>query len=601
METINNVHIQFAGFFGSAPLRPYAYLLSKKLAEGHICVPLDEIGPSFDDDPFFAGTTEVAARAVLNDEPLVTTLGKSVQPFVLHNDKLYLQRYFHYESLILERILQFISSEAGQLNERLEALDAHRADILALPGFVSVPAAGQLPWQSAAVISGALNNFTIITGGPGTGKTTTVSRLLSVLFLLNPALKVGLAAPTGKAAARMAESLKASARASGSNNELFATLQPATIHRLLRNVPGTTRFRYNRSNPLPHDIVIVDESSMIDVALFAKLLDAIGPHTRLIMLGDKDQLASVEAGSLFGDLCQAADSINRFSNTRAGFINSFAPSSAHHFTSTDIRGPVPMLSGHIIELQYSHRFSADKGIGRLSQAVIQNDTTIINQFLDGSTNDPEVIIDEQDSREVFESFILGYQEYISEKDVLAALRKLNRLRVLCAVREGDQGLYTMNRHIEEFLRRKGLIRQAGDFYENRPIMVTRNNYRLGLFNGDTGILRYDEKGVLRAWFENAEGTLVSVLPLYLTQIETVFAMTIHKSQGSEFDSVMIVLPAHHQAGLLTRELLYTAITRAKTKVVIRATREIILQTAEQQVNRGSGISDRLKQLSTLKD
>jgi exodeoxyribonuclease V alpha subunit len=454
---------------------------------------------------------------------------------------------------------------------------------------------GHLPWQTAAAISGALNNFTIITGGPGTGKTTTVAKLLAVLFSMNPSLKVALAAPTGKAAARMAESLKAASAKGLNSSELFNRLQPSTIHRLLRNVPGTTRFKFNADNPLHYDVVIIDECSMIDVALFAKLLDAIGKKTRLIMLGDKDQLASVEAGSLFGDLCQLQETINRFSNERISFINSFVPEEEKKLPDSNGDNPGTILSQHIIELKDSHRFSDTKGIGRFSKAVISNNVPVLQEFIDVSQDD-QVSIDVNGSHAVFEEFILGYKEYILEKNISAALRSLNKLRVLCAVREGDQGLYTLNRHIEEFLRRKGLLKHAGEFYEHRPVMITRNNYRLGLYNGDTGILRYDEHGVLRAWFENTEGKIISVLPVYLTQIETVFAMTIHKSQGSEFDSVMVVLPVSTRSGLLTRELLYTAVTRAKIKVVIRSTPEIILDTALQQVDRGSGISDRLKEL-----
>ena len=590
METINNVHCQFASFFPSKALQPLAYMVSKKLAEGHICLPLKNIEMEFAGDPFYPDYHFAGQKEELLNDPFIATDPAKIQPFILYNDKLYLQRYFNYETMILERIQMLIASEFGVLNERIHQLQNHQQEIRQILDTNNKPAT-ELPWQTAAVISGALNNFTIITGGPGTGKTTTVAKLLAVLFSMNPTLKVALAAPTGKAAARMAESLK-SASATEWAPELFARLHPSTIHRLLKNIPGTTGFRYNAANPLHYDVVIIDESSMIDVALFAKLLDAIRAGTRLIMLGDKDQLASVEAGSLFGDLCQLPESNNRFSADRVSLINSFVARGEKQFSSAAELFWGTLLSQHVIELKHSHRFSDDQGIGLLSKAVINNDVKKLQRFLDGPP-DKQVKIDFDESPSVFDDFILGYQEYIREKDIATALRKLNKLRVLCAVREGDHGLYELNRRIEEFLRRKGLLKQSGDFYEHRPVMVTRNNYRLGLYNGDTGILRLDEDGVLRAWFENAEGALVPVLPAYLTQVETVFAMTIHKSQGSEFESVMVVLPALHGRRLLTRELLYTAITRAKKQVIIRGTREIILETTAQQVNRGSGISDRL--------
>jgi exodeoxyribonuclease V alpha subunit len=592
METINNVHCQFASFFPSEALQPLAYMVSKKLAEGHICLPLNNIEKEFAGDPFYPDY-HLGRKNDLFKNPFIATDPADIQPFILYNNKLYLQRYFNYETMILQRIQMLIASESGLLKERLHQLHNHQTEVRAILNTNGIPAT-ELPWQTAAVISGALNNFTIITGGPGTGKTSTVAKLLAVLFSMNSSFKVALAAPTGKAAARMAESLK-SASATGWSPDLFARLQPSTIHRLLRNIPGTTGFRYNALNPLHYDVVIIDESSMIDVALFAKLLDAIKPGTRLIMLGDKDQLASVEAGSLFGDLCQLPESTNRFSADRVSLINSFVAPGNTQFSSTNENFSGTLLSQHVIELKYSHRFSDDLGIGLFSKAVINNEVKRLNRFFDGPP-DLQVQIDFNESHLLFDDFILGYQEYILEKDIATALRKLNKLRVLCAVREGDHGLYDLNRRIEEFLRRKGLLKQAGDFYEHRPVMVTRNNYRLGLYNGDTGILRFDEEGILRAWFENAEGFLVPVLPAYLTQVETVYAMTIHKSQGSEFESVMVVLPTSHRKGLLTRELLYTAITRAKKHVIIRGTKEVILETTAQQVNRGSGISDRLVEL-----
>jgi exodeoxyribonuclease V alpha subunit len=591
MHTLNDVHHQFASFFSDIKLQPYAYLVSKKLSEGHICLHLDGLNTEEDVLPA-AYKAQLHEVTVLPDVPFVTTDPLLKQPFVLHNNKLYLQRYFNYETLILNRIAAFIAAEKQSEGQRLMELKAAYAFISQLFPRQSINAvSGRTDWQQAAAISAVLNNFTIITGGPGTGKTTTVAKMLSILFNINPELKVALAAPTGKAAARMAESLKeASAGIDQRVARKMQSLEPSTIHRLLKTVTDTPYFKNNRQNPLNHDVVIIDESSMIGVALFAKLLDAIGPQTRLIMLGDKDQLASVEAGSLFGDLCQAQDQLNMFSPERTALINELNGTLDHEVPNTEHAYNHPLFQ-HIVELRFSHRFTSDGGIGKLSKAIINNDVPALTGFLLPDA-DPQVLVDEHHSHQLFESFASGYAEYINEPDIQTALRKLNKLRVLCAIREGDQGLHALNRKVEQYLAGKGLLRLKGDFYENRPIIITSNNYALGLFNGDVGIIRPDTKGVLKAWFEDSTGTLRAIFPGLISQVETVFVMTIHKSQGSEFDQVMVVLPLKEQISMLTRELLYTGVTRAKHKIFIQGTKSVTMQTAEGKVERASGIAQR---------
>ncbi|OQP49289.1 exodeoxyribonuclease V subunit alpha [Niastella yeongjuensis] len=595
MQSVNDIHYQFASFFKSETLKPYAYLVSKKLDEGHICLHLKDVPKEIKQLPFFDIEKEPDPRTELTAEKLVTKRDGGKQPFVLHNDRLYLQRYFNYESIILDRIHAFIASEAEEYLNRTNQLNKHKdliQKLFAPQNNLAASSDQNMDWQFAAALSGVLNNFTIITGGPGTGKTTTVAKILALLYAINPQLKVALAAPTGKAAARMAESLKNAKLPIDKNvSALFQSLEPSTIHRLLKAIPESPHFRQNKDNPLNYDVVIIDESSMIDVALFAKLLDAIGHGTRLIMLGDKDQLASVEAGSLFGDLCQAQKALNQFSAQRAEIINSFNPDKNRQIQAGKIAISDHPLFEHIVELQHSHRFSGSEGIGRFSKAVIGDKRAVIKEFL-APDADEQVIIDETYSKEVFEGFISGYEEFIHETDVIAALHKLNNLRVLCAVREGEQGVYSINQRIESYLHRKRLIAKTGEWYVNRPIIVTRNYYDLELFNGDIGILRYDAKGVLRAWFEDKEGKPKHVLPGYIAQTETVFAMTIHKSQGSEFNQVLVMLPNAPDIPILTSELLYTAVTRAKKKAVIQGTEDVILKAAGTRVQRGSGIIER---------
>ncbi|MFX1703095.1 exodeoxyribonuclease V subunit alpha [Chitinophaga sp. CC14] len=600
IPTLNDVHQQFAEYFDIPALKPYAYLLSKKGSEGHICLHLDKIAAEKDNLPESYQKIETSNQ-LLESIPLVGKQGNDKQPFVIYQNRLYLQRYFRYETEFLQRIRDFLVKEKTHLPERIALLQQQQPLISKL--FAGTAGSGDnndpADWQLAAAITGVLNNFTIITGGPGTGKTTTVAKILAILFATDPALKVALAAPTGKAAARMAESLRnTTIEVDAHITEKFRLLQPATIHRLLKSINGSPYFRHNKDNPLNYDVVIIDECSMIDVALFAKLLDAIHPDTRLILLGDKDQLASVEAGSLFGDLCQAQEHLNRFTASRRQLINSFMPEQNRHIPATaeqnDDHHP---LFQHLVELRRSHRFTGNKGIGKFSKAIISNNIPVITSFFPPSA-DEQVIVDPEASVPLFEDFIAGYAAFIAEKDITTALKLLNAQRVLTAVREGPQGLYAVNKQIEKYLSDKKLITTNTEFYENRPVILTRNYYEHGLFNGDTGIIRADENGVLLAWFEDSTGALKAVLPGYLTQAETAFAMTIHKSQGSEFGEVLVLLPDTTDVPILTRELLYTAVSRAKNKVYVQGTPEVILMAAERFVERASGIASRFREVNT---
>jgi len=576
-----DVHKQFAEYFQVSELKPYLYLLSKRLSEGHICIDLGQIDHAELND---AGFKKMISKEDLKKEDLVGN-ATEWKPLILNNDHLYLQRYFNYETLILERIQEFIRQEKNEIQQRIAALNQQTAFIKSLFGSSGNPA---IDWQLIATLSAVLNNFTIITGGPGTGKTTTVAKILAILFNHNPALKVALGAPTGKAAARMAESLKNAAGILPKDiKEKFETLEPSTIHRLLKSQKGSIYFKHNKANPIHFDVLIIDESSMIDVALFAKLLDAIGPETKIILLGDKDQLASVEAGSLFGDLCNAQRKLNLLSEGKARMFNDFIEDKSREITDEFIQPSNHSLFEHIIELRVSHRFSDEEGIGKFSKAIIQNKQNDLLAFFENK--DERIQIDNHYSEKTFQEFIAGYRDYIEEKDVRIAFKKFNQLRVLCAIREGAQGLYALNRAVEKYLQEQQLLNISTDFYEHRPIIVTSNNYELNLFNGDIGIVRKNEKGELRVWFEDNKGEIRGILPAFIENAETVFAMTIHKSQGSEFDQVMVVLPNNEDIPILTRELLYTGVTRAKNKVWVQSSKSVLLKTAETLVKRGSGI------------
>jgi len=581
MQTLNNVHEQFAEFFKTERLKPFASLVLRKLSEGHICVDLQEILSGEIEFPFSYNNLSDIEKDLMK-EPLVSTSIDNKQPFVLYKSKLYLQRYFVYETIILKRIQTLINNESTASGYRTVLINEHRELIISFfnanSSMEGLSADERIDWQLVATISGLLNNFTIITGGPGTGKTTTVSKILELLKRIDPNIKIGLAAPTGKAAMRLAESLQGD--------------QPTTIHRMLKTIYGSHHFKHNQQNPLKYDIIIIDEASMIDVALFAKLLDAIGPQTRLILLGDKDQLSSVEAGSLFRDLCQTQEQMNSLSSVKAELINSFIENKESKLRGNFISdGSSNPLSDHIIELKRSRRFDSTKGIGKFSKAIILNNKADLKDFLNLGFDD-QIHIDREYSSVVFRDFVKGYKAYIREDNIHLALDKFNKLRVLCAVRAGEFGLYHINTAIESILNIEGLINSQAEFYMNRPIIITKNYYDLGLFNGDIGIIRPDSNNTMMAWFEDSEKQLKAVLPQLIVESETVYAMTIHKSQGSEYEEVLIVLPDQEGTQILTRELLYTAVTRAKSRVIIQSSESALLSTIDKTVKRASGIKDR---------
>ncbi len=589
-----DVHFQFASFFPEPRLRPYAYLLSKKMQEGHICVHEQDVQANLKDTPFEEAELKTPLSSLIK---FVATNQNQILPYVLFNQRLYLQRYFNYETQILNRIKGFVASEKSSQVERLDALKTQAGLLEKLQAdyrLDALPDEEKIDWQMVAVVQSVLHNFSIVTGGPGTGKTTTVAKILAVLLHLNPECRIALCAPTGKAAMRMAESLKnTNLPIDDSIKTVLKNLSPNTIHRLLRYVPESINFKHNKSNPLPYDVVVVDEASMLDVALFAKLLEAVGDNTRLILLGDKNQLASVEAGSLFGDLCRAQDSNLFFSAESVQDVNAFIPDKERQLKPIHIGQSDHPLFAHVVELQKSHRFSSGSGIGKLSRAIIQNDEAALQEFI--KTPYAGIGLIDHKDHNGFETFIDGYADYIKEADIAKALDKFNQLRVLCAVREGAQGLYSLNKAIETYLSKKNLINPNNDYYENRPIIITKNYPDLKLFNGDVGLVRKDNAGNMRAWFEDSNKNIRSVMPGYIAHAETVFAMTIHKSQGSEYPKVMVVLPEASGGQLLTRELLYTAVTRAKESLILHCNAALMCSTCAQGVSRTSGIVERLKE------
>ena len=593
---IQETDYQFARFFPDKAIQPFAFLLSQKMREGHICIPVTKDAKETE-----LGEISLSNLQKVNNRFLAFT--DANVPFVFHEPYLYLQRYYRYETQVIEWIKERLQISADKkeyyktLLEPCRALIAAQAADYSLEGLTDEE---KTDWQLIAVIRSLMNEFSIITGGPGTGKTTTLSKLLLILYTLNINSTVALAAPTGKASMRMLESLRDKSKSFPKEIlEKIKALKPYTLHRLLVNQPNSIHFKHNKENPLPFDWLIIDEASMIDLPIFAKLLSACGPSTRLLLLGDKDQLASVEAGSLFGDLCTAAGEMNRFSAEDRMWMNGFVPDASRQITEKHTTDKNLLLANCITELRLSHRFKQQGEIGQLSQAIIgANEEQAIRLLT--AEKDRNIHRIDHNNEQAFNEFIRGYVDFLEEPDIAKALKKLNLLRVLVTVREGECGLYAINRKIEKALHalRPELIRPVAGFYHNRPIIITKNNYEIDLFNGDVGIVRMDpQSNKMRVWFEAGEGQAGprAVSPASLGDCETVFAMTIHKSQGSEFKKVMVVLPDTDDNPLLTRELLYTGITRAIESGIIRGSEECLKAGINKQVERISGIQKRMRQ------
>ena len=611
-----NVHQEFASFFKDKDLETAAYAVSLKLAEGHTCVNIDHYnnelkGKEMED----VGLKPIALPSLLKSS-FVSTDTNKIQPFILNEGHLYLQRYFSYETDIITHIKQLITEGDKSLEDNTVLLSKHKAFIEHLFSdhkvFDTFSDEENVNWQLVAAITAMISNFSIITGGPGTGKTTAVAKLLAILYTINPKTKIALAAPTGKAAARMKESLMSAVIRGDNdkhhlirelNNDMksFEKLDASTLHRLLGYRPGTHYFKHDATHPLDYDVVIVDECSMIGASMMAKLLQAIKPTAKLIMLGDKDQLASVEAGSIFGDICLTQEGLmNTLSRHRAQMINSFIKDEAASLGEcyTYDGDDKNVLQQHIIELKKSWRFKSTEGIGEFSHAIINN--TLSEELLnrEAPPAGQYVKVCQDYAAPELTELMNAYKAYIQEENIPKALSKMNDVRFLCAVRSGNYGVTHYNNLISSHLEKEGIISPNTTFYENQPIMITQNDKEHQLFNGDIGLIRKDkEKDKYMAYFEDSEAELgYRALPTtYLPQYTTVFAMTIHKSQGSEFAHVGIVLPNDKNTPLLTRELIYTAITRAKERAIIFSSNEVLKAGASQQVERASGITKRFTQ------
>jgi exodeoxyribonuclease V alpha subunit len=568
-----------------------AALASRAISDGDVCLDLAAVAATQLKDLKLSAEYRLdipsleELREILRDSGVVGSPGETAPLILDAQDHLYLGRYWWFEKQVADALqARAVALQPGEVDAKLLSQGLQRM-------FSS--GHGETDWQRVAAAVAVLRRFCVISGGPGTGKTHTVAAILALLLEQSRGrhLRIAMAAPTGKAAARLSESIRNSKPniACDDNIKSLIPEQASTIHRLLGIQPGREHPRFNKEHPLHVDLLVVDEASMIDLPMMARLLAALPEHTRLILLGDKDQLASVEAGSIFADIC-GRDSA---ANYTPEFHQSLQRVSGE---CIDNRQPRNAFAESIALLHKSYRFSGEEGIGRLAAAVNRGDSQSVLQLLGQGVEDISLYTPREESIdfELKNRALESYAECFKAVGPGEALKCFNQFRILCAVRKGPAGVEQVNRTIEQLLRARGLIQGDAQHYKGRLLMVTRNDYSVGLFNGDVGILWPDPEADnrLAAWFVQPDKPMKRVLPSRLPQHETAYAMTVHKSQGSEFDQVLVMLP-FEEVGVVSRELLYTGITRAKHKVEVWGNEAILSKAVEHRVRRVSGLSDRL--------
>ncbi len=560
-------------------LRKAATFVSSAVGYGNICIDLADV---------FGSREVTTAAACLLRSKMVGEPGE-YRPLILDNaNRLYLHRYWKYEYDLATSLIA-IASDMPEVDRELLKDGLSR---------LFIDTSESIDWQRVAAAAAIRSRFCVISGGPGTGKTTTVVKI--IVLLLEQAkgsrMRIGLAAPTGKAAARLKDSIYKAGKELEERTTVAESIPAdvSTIQRLLGVIPDSCRFRHNAENPLPFEAIIVDEASMVPLGLMAKLVEALAPGSRLILLGDRDQLASVEAGAVLGDICNTGHGFG-FSSAFKSFI---LETTGCAIPESLVENDQPVLADSVVVLQKNYRFAEDSGIGLVSRAI-NNDkaASVLDGMKDGSTNG--LLLCETPSRNILQNklataVVSGFSDYLQHENPDEVLFAFDRFRVLCALRQGIYGVEGINTLIETCLADEGIIKPDKLWYHGRPVMVMINDYGLRLFNGDVGIALNDQESEigLSVYFPSINGESRKYSPYRLPPHETVYAMTVHKSQGSEFERVLLVMPPFSNQ-ILTREIIYTGLTRARTSVELWCTDEIFTAACEKRIERRSGLREAL--------
>jgi exodeoxyribonuclease V alpha subunit len=571
-------------------LRRVACGISEATTGGHACLSLSDMAGQ--------GMPELAEirRLLLASGVVGTPDDPGTMPLIIDNQqRLYLHRYFDYERRLAHRLLMASGTVQGS-----------KVDVSLNPEvpFSAVNHSGQTLWQRVAVALALLQKLTIISGGPGTGKTSTVVHLLACLLEKDPECRIRLTAPTGKAAARMLEAIRQSAAQINAEVQSKLPTESFTIHRLLGVTSDNGRYRHHAGNPLAVDVLVVDEASMLDLALATRLFEAVPPHARIILLGDKDQLSAVEAGAVFSEICAnptlTPDCVSRLAVLTEIPEREIAPMPPTQLTP---------LSNSVIWFSENFRFAHDSGIGKLASEVNAGNADAVMSSLRNTDDrgitwieDGNLIPAPLTLQMMFDRYA-GYLHALqtSPNSLPAIFEAFDQFRVLCALREGSRGVNEINRQISRYFR-NALNHpldpgEQSEWYPGKPLMVLRNDYNLNLFNGDIGIALPDESGTMKVHFPDSMGGYRTIAPIRLAAHETAFAMTVHKSQGSEFDTIMLVLPAH-ESRAVSRELFYTAITRARNEGIVVGDQDVVEMAIASQSQRRSGLISRMAEMQS---
>lgn len=520
---------------------------------GHICISKNDISDFVNefDLPVFSLNELIKASM----SSVIISDGISLTPLVLEGENLYLHRFWKYENELVEWL-------KNKSHEMLSIPDNAKAHINLL--FPAVK--NETNWQKTAVLLSHLKKLLIITGGPGTGKTFTIQKILESHLQYNESIKVALCAPTGKAAQRLNESL---------NSEFLKTpIEPAkTIHSLLGAKGITGKYDYGSDNKLNFDLIIVDEASMLDLNLWISLIRSVPDYATLILLGDKNQLASVEAGSILGDICSSSSNI--FSDQLSETLGLEK--------STSIKSTI---NDSIIELTKSYRFDEKSGINKLSEAIINDDSDlVISIFEDDNFPDVKFVEPSNESMDkLIQFYVIDPFLRMNEKNF--SHEGFKRYQILCALRKGPYGVEHINKRSEDTLKKKLKVSLLKEWYPGRSIILSRNDYSLQLRNGENG---FAVQNNFNSGFEiQFEGKDYPINSSRIADYESGNSLTVHKSQGSEFDHVALVLPNSENL-LLTRELLYTSVTRARKTILVIGNENIIRSAITRRIERRSGI------------